>query len=490
MVETVDLKKLSELSQTSAYKKDVKTAIGMLSYSEKHYGSRMPPPSLLQESSELAENDIETFIKNGLLEEDPEVRGGGKMSPVGEKAKQRRRVIHDLLWLNATSPEPGRIRFHSIAELHLITETCAYAAALDMKCWFYQFVIDLSLGRCCGILYKGKRYRMKRLPMGLKHAVFIAQAVLRCLADTKVEGVTASMYIDNVMFAGNCPINVNKARAIFIERCRFINATIGDFGEEASTVVEFRGLKLDLGRKIVSMGSKFITKFESRVELLQTSSVRNSVSAWETIIGMETYTLCCLRRPLGMNHNTYKWMAYALSNGSVFSRPPPTAWKELRDIIRISKTSSEVQFDWDQQEKLYTDAARTSRRAGWGALRVKPTGESTMSKGIFERLENGSFAHINILEALAVKEAIQEMYKRGNQNKPITPVTLYIDNTAAQSCIGRGGSSSFYLNKASIDVWNVAMEKRIFLFPKRIASKDNIVADALSRGIPAPSFQH
>ena len=66
MVDTVDLKKLSELSQTSAYKKDVKTAIEMLSHSEKHYGSRMPPPSLLQESSELAENDIETFIKNGL----------------------------------------------------------------------------------------------------------------------------------------------------------------------------------------------------------------------------------------------------------------------------------------------------------------------------------------------------------------------------------------------------------------------------------------
>ena len=187
------------------------------------------------------------------------------------------------------------------------------------------------------------------------------------------------------------------------------------------------------------MGSKFIAKFESRVELLQTPAVRNSVSAWETIIGMETYTLCCLRRPLGMNHNTYKWMAHALSNGSVFSRPPPTAWKELRDISRISKTSSEVQFDWDQQEKLYTDAARTSRRAGWGALRVKPTGESTMSKGTFKRLENGTFAHINILEALAVKEAIQEMYKRGNQNKLITPITLYIDNTAAQSCIGRGG---------------------------------------------------
>ena len=66
MVDTVDLKKLSELSQTSAYKKDVKTAIEMLSHSEKHYGSRMPPPSLLQEPSELAENDIETFIKNGL----------------------------------------------------------------------------------------------------------------------------------------------------------------------------------------------------------------------------------------------------------------------------------------------------------------------------------------------------------------------------------------------------------------------------------------
>lgn len=488
MVDTIDLEKLRKLSQTSRYKNDVETAIEMLSHSEKHYGKDMPPEKLLHES-DLTDNDLETFIKNGLLEEDPLVRGGGKMSPVGEQSKQRRRVIHDLLWLNATSPDPSRIQFHSIAELHLITETCSHAAALDMKCWFYQFVIDISLGRCCGIMYKGKRYRMKRLPMGLKHAVFIAQAVLRCLADTGVDGVTASMYIDNVMFAGNCPIKINKARAIFIERCKWIRATIGDYGTEATTVVEFRGLTLDLGNKLVSMGPKFLKKFESRVEMLQTPAVRNSVSAWETIIGMETYALCCLRRPLGLNHNTYKWMAHALSNGSVFSRPPPTAWKELRTIARISTTTTEVQFDWDQQERLYTDAARTSSRAGWGALRIKPSGESSTAKGTFKRMENGSFAHINILEALAVLEAVKEMYRVGNPNKLILPITLYIDNTAAQSTIGRGSSSAFYLNKAAVEVWNTAMQKRVFLFPKRIASKDNVVADALSRDIPAPSFQ-
>ena len=113
-----------------------------------------------------------------------------------------------------------------------------------------------------------------------------------------------------------------------------------------------------------------------------------------------------------------------------------------------------------------------------------------MSKGVFERLENGQFAHINILETQAVERAVREMYRSVNPNKLITPITLYIDNTAAQSSVGRGGSSAFYLNKAAVDVWNIAMEKRLFLFPKRIASKDNIVADALSRGIPAPNYQH
>ena len=460
----------------------------MLSYSEKHYGAGLPPERLLEES-ELTDDDIRTFIENGLLEEDPQVKGGGRMSPVGEKAKERRRVIHDLLWLNTTSPDPEKICFHSVAELHLITETCAYAAALDMKCWFYQFAIDMQLGRRCGIMYKGQKYRMRRLPMGLKHAVYVAQAVLRCLADVKIEGVTASMYIDNVMFAGNCPQKVNEARRLFIERCREVNATIGDFGTTASTIVEFRGLRLDLGNKMVAMGARFIDKFESRIELLQTSEVRNNVNAWETIIGMETYALCCLRRPLGLNHNTYKWMAHALSTSSPVSRPPPTAWKELRNIAKISRTTSEVQFDWEQQERLYTDAARTSSRAGWGALRVKPSGESITAKGTFERLENGVYAHINILEAQAVDKALHEIYRQRRPGRLILPITLYIDNTAAQSSIGRGGSSSFYLNKAAVDVWTSAMERRVFLFPKRIASKDNIVADALSRGIPAPSFQ-
>lgn len=202
MVKTIQLEGLRNLAKYSAYQENVDEAIDLLKWSEKAYGKESPPRYILGESN-LQKEDIETFVNNGLLVEDPLVKGGGAMNPVGEAAKRRRRVTHDLLWLNATSPEPTRVRFHSIADLHLITETCSFATALDMKCWFYQFPIDKTLGRLCGIQFQSRTYRMTRLPMGLKHAVVIAQSVLRCLADTGVPGVTASMYIDNVMFAGN-----------------------------------------------------------------------------------------------------------------------------------------------------------------------------------------------------------------------------------------------------------------------------------------------
>ena len=57
--------------------------------------------------SNLQEEGIETFVKNGFVVEDPLVKGGA-MNPVGEASKKRRRVTHDLLWLNATAPEPNK----------------------------------------------------------------------------------------------------------------------------------------------------------------------------------------------------------------------------------------------------------------------------------------------------------------------------------------------------------------------------------------------
>ena len=64
-----------------------------------------------------------------------------------------------------------------------------------------------------------------------------------------------------------------------------------------------------------------------------------------------------------------------------------------------------------------------------------------------------------------------------------------MDNTSAQASISKCGSHSFLLNKAAI-TWTTGMAKWVFLFPKRITSKENVVADALSRGMEIDQHMH
>ena len=116
---------------------------------------------------------------------------------------------------------------------------------------------------------------------------------------------------------------------------------------------------------------------------------------------------------------------------------------------------------------IYTDASGT----GWGA-----TDGSMQIFGFWDA--NVRNLHINYLELLTVKIALHMLASDALDGQ----ILIKIDNTTALSYINKMGGVRFdSFSKLSREIWQWAESKRIILIASYIPSKQNIVADKLSR---------
>ncbi|XP_052694156.1 uncharacterized protein LOC128172399 isoform X2 [Crassostrea angulata] len=115
---------------------------------------------------------------------------------------------------------------------------------------------------------------------------------------------------------------------------------------------------------------------------------------------------------------------------------------------------------------LETDASK----AGWGAnLNGKITG------GRWSKTE--SVLHINILEIMAIKFALQSLC----QNMKNIHICIRSDNSAAVSYINNQGGSVLSLFEEAKNIWLWCDNKNILISAVHIAGKNNVTADYMSR---------
>ena len=122
---------------------------------------------------------------------------------------------------------------------------------------------------------------------------------------------------------------------------------------------------------------------------------------------------------------------------------------------------------------FWTDASLS----GWGAH----SAQGQTLQGVWGSKDLGK--HINVLETLAVARLIESNWV------PVgVSIAVYTDNKTAFYAINKQGSSrSLAVTEAYGEVRNALLEKRIQVQMFRVAGKQNVLADSLSRGTVAPS---
>ena len=165
-------------------------------------------------------------------------RNGQRSSPprrsegrakVPEWAKERWRIIQHPVDINERTDLEARTTFASIAERHLAVRKGAYVLDLDAAAYYDQFPLAPAVREYFAFKHAGGIYRMRVLPMGLKHAVWIAHtATCHLLNFDRPESVYVEPYIDNVRFVSDSKENLIQVAAEFCMRCRSAGVTLNE----------------------------------------------------------------------------------------------------------------------------------------------------------------------------------------------------------------------------------------------------------------------
>jgi hypothetical protein len=156
--------------------------------------------------SSIPENELSGLISDGYLEEASEsgIKGWVRVFAVPEFHKGRKRTIQHTVDVNQVVS--GRLHepLPTIPAIYGVLRTSAFGVTYDASAFFSQFRLDECVRDFFGVSVGDRIFRLKRLPMGARMSVELAQAAMTVLAAAaRIDGVSITVFIDNVLFAGS-----------------------------------------------------------------------------------------------------------------------------------------------------------------------------------------------------------------------------------------------------------------------------------------------
>ena len=427
---------------------------------------RMPP-------TKLALSDVEIIVTTGLFEYCSNPVGAGYLFDVREYTKKRRRLVHDSLTPNVMLPDAPNPHFRTVPELRAMVHKGRWAASLDMKCFYYQFLLHPSVRRYFAIEIDGVFYQPTRLPMGFKASVSIAQAFIKSMV--RLSGVPlgdTDIYIDNIMVIADTEEECRRRLDLIHGTLLRAGVVVGDIQQPARQVVH-RGMKLDMEAKTASIKPEFIQKLEERIVMQQ--------GIWghtRSLIGMMTYALQVLDVPLGSIFHVFKYWARNVETNVkkkvTMWAEAATEWETAMQIIRRN-TPTRVQETVPVSTFVITDASIAGGISQIGGIIIQ--------NGMIRYFSERGLASKDIatLETVAVLRA----YDKWSTSMKKNGVWLMIDNQVTLAGLARGLSRNHGVNGAVLQILRKikrdAVDVRLFY----VASADN-PADVMTR--PDKSF--
>lgn len=322
-----------------------------------------------------------------------EAKAGLLGFPVIEKEDTRLRAIFapDLNKVNEAPsvvfPPKWVVDLHSVPPPKADTKDWT-TVQFDLAAWFDQFKISKELRPYFCFLLEGKVVALNRLPMGLRHAVYVAQSALWQLLNFPRESAVDTT-IDNVRFTGPKQAVIRDAVA-FLRRCAVVGATLNVVG-----CPSIRAAPQELRKLVVAqlepeegdfLGTHYLYRSAKKMNQQKTvrklSFLKDMTSKGDeftrrqvaTIFGVLFYASSVVRAPLAPYYDALRYLrkvsAMDVEDWDVAApNVPPRARSQLLSWLSYlidNKPVPTIAQEAESRFVIITDASGE----GWGAVSV------------------------------------------------------------------------------------------------------------------------
>lgn len=426
--------------------------------------------------SELMRGDVEKLIQSGnfRLGSHGEATRFTTAFSVIEQQKNRRRFIQ---WPKQINDFVGPMFTSNVDDtMNLIRPKAHdFVRQFDMKCGYYQFELSDAVARNFAIkVAQGRIIFPKRLPMGYSPSADICAAALELLAKNTSKKVRVKIHVDNIRFEGPQQ-EVQQAAETFLERCRYVGATVVE-----ETPQEFLGVEFQVSPAQVLLSNKVRIAQRTLKKISDSKKVLNNdtltVGQLRELLSRCIYGSRVLRIPLANYFGVIKCCRRRFATTSS-NDERTTVWQCVKKqwmqwIQKIEENSwTERPAHISRTELcLFCDASTT----GWGAVLLGQD-VCTAAQGKWEKRHDAS--EINFLEAKALSLATSTFLRHLQK---VDALDVFMDNTSCVHALKKGSAHSFLLNK-EIEKALAELPRHVDIAIRYIKTGDN-PADQPSRG--------
>ena len=342
-------------------------------------------------------------------------------------------------------PNPGRLMKK--------VKKFAYAYQVDFKFYFAQFLLPDRLQSVFLFRDAGRWWQLNTIPTGASSCPIIAQLFsesLTALLLAEFKNIDADAYVDNVRILANDLSYLKVVLKRFFEICDEYRVEINESYDEVITqqdgkVYDFLGVHYNHNDATTCISSKLKLKLLQGVRLLTECSPQQlpdiSLRTLTSMLGVVQHAGLISGGCKSSYYHVMKFFRRRAAAGwylddaaqlwpSIMNTLKTWLWTEAQKQPRVWKDEA----PYHRTAVIYTDASTI----GMGAVMFCCDGSISIIAKSWSMAEK---PHINILEAIAVRDTLKTFRLNG-----VDAIHLRVDNTSVIYSLQKTRSKSFDLN--------------------------------------------
>ncbi|CUE61285.1 unnamed protein product [Bodo saltans] len=425
---------------------------------------------------ELSAEDPEALLKGGIVDEETHLNAQTTAelprplssdlrpftTPEKEPPVRRRFVAHtphtnemfdELLTDDMELPSPQECASDAMY---------AHAATVDVKACFHGFVLPHRL-RYWRFTHRGKTYRLRTIPTGASWCPLLAQTFGLALAQLLqyiIPTIKVRVYIDNFRFSANDIHVVEAAVLQFYRICNHFGVSLNEDCEETLNMIktqhyDFLGITYNHQLHTTQLTQKLRTKITRLASLNEPEVASLTFRQLLSMYGLLNHASSITGSPRAKWYYLLKFLRRSASR-KVQLNAQADIWPSLRGQIQTWAAEELARppvvhshLHREISATVYTDASNS----GWGIVVFRDDGPTTIRGGTWKISE--SPLHINLKETITVLFALDLLSEK--HFRPLTHVSLLVDNTSAIAAVEKGTSRSYELNQLA---WLITLHEK------------------------------